>query len=1348
MFKSIRDLVEQGYLVRDVADALKGKGINKLTPLQKRVFNDEKFWYDNIDGNNEDMIIQGSTSSGKTLVAELSIIDVLTKSAQANAIYLVPLRAMATEKYREFDNIMGKTLGWNVFPSSSDHQLHDGRILDGDYHIAVIVYEKFFALLAQDAGKNFLKNCELIVVDELQMLDTPERGPKLEVALTNVRESRPNIRIVGLTTVHCNMEKIAAWFHCVPIIEKELSIPLEEYVVNTDGKIRGKLNPAELEFYANEKDIEENTNMSEEDRITILKARRDNAIQSMEKRNYTDLSVIDAYDQLETIVLEDYNIRSRNEREAKRWNLLLNIIKRCFDKQDNNKSEQTFKVLVFTNSRRKTENLAQLAAKSGILRNERISQELAQKIQLLDSDEKKELLVNELLPYGIAFHNAGIPLKLRKFVEEEFSEGSIKLLFATETLSIGLNMPADFVILESTRIQRGEHEEEIKSYEYKNFIGRAGRLGMSMSRKGCSYLLATDRRGMADYWKRYVTAGNVEINSAFSRLEILKQAPFMLNSFVGKKGSSISWEDAEKFFKNVVIKKTYEKEELENVLVKMENARLLRKSSGLLENEGYQLTSFGNAMAQFALSLNSCKIINNYFCACGGRENDGYPGGMPAEYSAKDLRQGKYVLDILYLVCQMEEVTRLSPLQAPLQGQYNYGVVYNQIRDYIQYKKERNELWENSGLCMFLDDDYGREDDLATPALRAILLEHWTCGELISEIKKETKINVSIATADMERLAEIVSFILDAISKGISTGSARLNGKEEQWKLWQPIERGRDLQTAMYHFSNKVKYGMDDELVQLANCHIIGVSRDDFIYAFRNFDRSAYSTMLDCVKRGTMEELRILGPESMIKELREALERKYTGLSIHRVIEEMKKDNVIDENILQLAEKLLSQGDEINAFTKDMCEFLRKCGINSRLDNKYSGILAGTVNNIGNLKTEFRFILSVDNEGFYNTANDLMGINQEADDMQRKVVIISKYGFKNQYSEDVIGCFGENAPIVWFDLENYLCLVLYTIRFGDYGVQTLSQILNDQTGYFTRGNNELVSFIDNYGKSELSLPESEVDFFLLYNQESGGLFIENLLSSCKNHLSYQKIRWGMETREYAKNVAMLHHPIVVYIDSENAWNSQFFREQLTNIALNQDLFELIYIIYRDSKVQEKVLAKFSSFKMIESVLKQDINFEEFIRKIKEKTKKKNIVNKNRKDVFLSYSQKSRYADKIVEALEEKKLSVFRDINEIKLSDSIIHKVNEGLKEARSILVLLDDEYAKESNWVKRELEVAIMLSIEGGTVFLVIADDNEDFIDRYPLLKPLCYAKLGKDMKELDSIAASILEKLKERTND
>lgn len=50
-----------------------------------------------------------------------------------------------------------------------------------------------------------------------------------------------------------------------------------------------------------------------------------------------------------------------------------------------------------------------------------------------------------------------------------------------------------------------------------------------------------------------------------------------------------------------------------------------------------------------------------------------------------------------------------------MEGQYNYGTVYNQIRDYIERKKDMNELWENSGLNMFLEDDYGREDSLAIP---------------------------------------------------------------------------------------------------------------------------------------------------------------------------------------------------------------------------------------------------------------------------------------------------------------------------------------------------------------------------------------------------------------------------------------------------------------------------------------------------------------------------------------------------------------------------------------------------------------------------------------------------------
>lgn len=230
---------------------------------------------------------------------------------------------------------------------------------------------------------------------------------------------------------------------------------------------------------------------------------------------------------------------------------------------------------------------------------------------------------------------------------------------------------------------------------------------------------------------------------------------------------------------------------------------------------------------------------------------------------------------------------------------------------------------------------------------------------------------------------------------------------------------------------------------------------------------------------------------------------------------------------------------------------------------------------------------------------------------------------------------------------------------------------------------------------------------------------------------------------YVETVVMLQHPIVIYVDSENAWNSQFFRNQMKSIAANENMFEMAYIIYRESKVKEKTLEMFPSFKNIKNVLRQDVNLEKIVGEIENKTRKKSILDENRKDVFLSYNQHSKYADKIVEALEKRNLSVFRDTAEIRCGNNVVSKINEGLTKAKSILILLDDEYVNGSNWTRRELEVATIFSIEGGTVFLVVADDNEDFIENYPLLKPLCCGKLGKDMKELDDIVRDISEQLK-----
>lgn len=223
----------------------------------------------------------------------------------------------------------------------------------------------------------------------------------------------------------------------------------------------------------------------------------------------------------------------------------------------------------------------------------------------------------------------------------------------------------------------------------------------------------------------------------------------------------------------------------------------------------------------------------------------------------------------------------------------------------------------------------------------------------------------------------------------------------------------------------------------------------------------------------------------------------------------------------------------------------------------------------------------------------------------------------------------------------------------------------------------------------------------------------------------------MKTRKILITAGVYHTEISDQINS--------LREDNWSIS-DENMFEMAYIIYRESKVKEKTLEMFPSFKNIKNVLRQDVNLEKIVGEIENKTRKKSILDENRKDVFLSYNQHSKYADKIVEALEKRNLSVFRDTAEIRCGNNVVSKINEGLTKAKSILILLDDEYVNGSNWTRRELEVATIFSIEGGTVFLVVADDNEDFIENYPLLKPLCCGKLGKDMKELDDIVRDISE--------
>jgi helicase len=116
------------------------------------------------------------------------------------------------------------------------------------------------------------------------------------------------------------------------------------------------------------------------------------------------------------------------------------------------------------------------------------------------------------LACGVAFHNADLEPEERRIVEEEFRrpESGLRVIAATTTLAMGVNTPASSVVIAGL-----DHpgDEPYSVAEYKNLVGRAGRLGYS--EKGTSYLLALDPRAEHDLWARYVTAQPEDLVSRF-----------------------------------------------------------------------------------------------------------------------------------------------------------------------------------------------------------------------------------------------------------------------------------------------------------------------------------------------------------------------------------------------------------------------------------------------------------------------------------------------------------------------------------------------------------------------------------------------------------------------------------------------------------------------------------------------------------------------------------------------------------------------------------------------------------------------------------------------------------------
>jgi helicase len=166
-----------------------------------------------MNGNN--ILVTTPTSSGKTLIGLMGMINILGKGKKV--VYLTPLKALATEKFSEFTIIRNlscfKNRRINIAISTGDYDSYGTELIDKD--IIILTNEKMDSILRHEV--NWIYDVGLFIVDEIHLLTERERGPTLEIILTKIKLMPQKPQIIGISATVSNSDQVADWLRCEPI---------------------------------------------------------------------------------------------------------------------------------------------------------------------------------------------------------------------------------------------------------------------------------------------------------------------------------------------------------------------------------------------------------------------------------------------------------------------------------------------------------------------------------------------------------------------------------------------------------------------------------------------------------------------------------------------------------------------------------------------------------------------------------------------------------------------------------------------------------------------------------------------------------------------------------------------------------------------------------------------------------------------------------------------------------------------------------------------------------------------------------------------------------------------------
>lgn len=186
----------------------------------------------------KNIVLASPTASGKTLIAELVILkSVLERGGKA--LYLTPLRALASEKYEDFQKYTAieKEPGRRVRVAITSGDYDSSDLYLANFDIIISTNEKADSLLRHRSP--WIADVSVVVADEIHLVTEADRGPTLEVVLTRLLKLNPDIQVLALSATIKNATEIAEWLKANPITTEWRPVPLREGI-HYDGEIQFK----------------------------------------------------------------------------------------------------------------------------------------------------------------------------------------------------------------------------------------------------------------------------------------------------------------------------------------------------------------------------------------------------------------------------------------------------------------------------------------------------------------------------------------------------------------------------------------------------------------------------------------------------------------------------------------------------------------------------------------------------------------------------------------------------------------------------------------------------------------------------------------------------------------------------------------------------------------------------------------------------------------------------------------------------------------------------------------------------------------------------------------------------